>query len=160
MGMLGLTKAEEKQILKIMEDEIRNFFRENRLYEELILDMLKSYPESYGMNADRLEERRQCIRKLAEMVGVKKAEEAIAQYIDNARIILRSDMGEEFPEELTEEVYRRVVKDALLKDKEILSTLVGSIAVTALCEKFYYPRLVHEMMRKVSKEYDQNHKSL
>ncbi|MBR6321385.1 MAG: hypothetical protein IKR59_00825 [Lachnospiraceae bacterium] len=156
--MTDFTKAEISEIRRLTEESIREFFEDNRLYEDLIADMLEHFPELYGSGKDKKLKGVEMEKTLAAMIGTAKVRKAVEKYISESRLILCAEMGEDFPEELTEEVYQGLVKTSLFTNRDILKTLISSVAVTALCDKFYYPRLIHELMREVSEAYEEGKK--
>ncbi len=150
MSALNLRIPEKDRIKSLMEQAVRSFLQENELYRGIIYDILRTYPADYGFPAKRAFDERYCIQRLAQMVNVSKVEAQLLQYITKEYSFMAQDYGDEFPDEVTIDVYVRLAKEQLFDHEEILSTFVTSAVVTDLCDRFYLPALLHELMKEAA----------
>ncbi len=151
MSTLNLSIPEKNRIQSLMEQAVRNFLRENEQYRGILFDILRTYPADYGFPAKRTHDERYCIQRLAQMVNVSKVEAQLLQYITKEYSFMAQDYGDEFPDEVTLDIYVRLAKEQLFDQEEILKTFVTSAVVSDLCDRFYLPALLHELMKEAAK---------
>lgn len=112
MSTLSFTIPEKDTLQGLMERAVRAFLSENELYKTVIFDVMKSYPADYGIPAKKVSDEQYCIQRLAQMVNVSKLEGQLRQYITKEYSFMAQDYGEEFPEEVTLDVYTTLAKGA------------------------------------------------
>ena len=154
MSSLSLTIPEKNKVQSFIEQAIRTFLSENELYKKVILSVLKTYHIDYGIPESKASDERYCIQRMAQMVNVSKVESQLLQYITKEYSFMAQDYGEEFPEEVTLDVYVRLAKEQLFDHEDILMTFVTSAVITDLCDRFYLPALVHAMMKEAAERPD------
>ena len=150
MSALNLSIPEKDRIQSLMEQAVRVFLRENELYRGILYDILRKYPVDYGFPVKKTLDERHCIQRLAQMVSVSKVESLMLQYITKEYSFMAQDYGDEFPAEVTLDVYTGLAKEQLFDHEEILKTFVESAVVTDLCDRFYLPALLHELMKEAA----------
>ncbi len=150
MSALNLTIPEKDRVQSLMEQAVRSFLSENEQYRAIVFDILRRYPTDFGFPVKKAFDERYCIQRLAQMVNVSKVEAQILQYITKEYSFMAQDYGDEFPDEVTLDVYVRLAREQLFDHEGILKTLVMSAVITDLMDRFYLPALLHSLMKEAA----------